>query len=80
MAVGWAQAVVDFVFRIHFYKPILRVEPFDWGVAGTLITIAGVFGFVGASAAIAWNQFHREGPPKQVWTNRPALQESSARL
>lgn len=60
VATGWAQRVVDFVFWIHFYKPILRVEPFNFGVAVLLVSITGLFGFiVGAVAAIAWNQFHR---------------------
>ncbi len=61
VAAGLAQAVVDFVFRIHFYKPILHVEPFDFSVAVLLVAITGLFGFiVGAVGAITWNSFHRD--------------------
>ena len=72
VATGWAQAVVDFVFWIHFYKPILRVEPFDFSVAVILVATTGLFGFmVGAAAAIAWNQLHnRPGKPAPAGANR----------
>jgi len=60
VASGWAQAVVDFVFWIHFYKPILKVERFDFGIATLLVAITSLFGFaVGAVAASVWNRVHR---------------------
>ena len=67
VATGWAQTVIDFVFWIHFYKPIMRVEPFDLGVAGLLVAIAGLFGFmVGAIVAVAWNRFHQRSETQSL--------------
>ena len=56
VAVGWAQSVLDFVFRLHFITPPLHVAPFDLVTAALLVAITGVGGFViGALLAAIWN-------------------------
>lgn len=58
--IGWAQPLMDFVFRAHMIKPIYVVKPFDPLAAVTLVVITAVigygFGFVGA---LIWNRLHR---------------------
>lgn len=65
-ASGWAQAIVDLAFWIHFYKPILRVEPFDGAIAILLVALTGLVGFISSVAAIVWNQFHRGSTEPQL--------------
>src|SRR5689334_9524703 len=56
VALGWAQAVIDFVLWAHFIKPIYVVEPFDVLRAGILIIITAALGFLlGAGFAVVWN-------------------------
>jgi hypothetical protein len=60
VAVGWAQAVVDFVFWMHFMKPAFTVEGFDPLAALTLITATTAVGFLlGATLGALWNWVHR---------------------
>jgi hypothetical protein len=33
VAVGWAQAIVNFVFWMHMIKPVYVVGPFSFGIA-----------------------------------------------
>jgi hypothetical protein len=60
VAVGWAQAIVNFVLWIHFIKPIYLVEPFDIGTAALLVAVTGFAGFVIAFLfGMLWNHLHR---------------------
>lgn len=56
VAIGWAQPVLNFVFRLHFLTPILVVTPFAWapaiGLVALTTVIGGVFGWL---IAIIWN-------------------------
>ena len=56
VAVGWAQAVIDFLLWAHFIKPIYVVEPFEGFRAAILIAMTVTIGFfLGAAFAVVWN-------------------------
>ena len=60
VASGWAQPVIDFVFWMHFIKPIYVIQPFNLGTATVLFVVTAVIGFVvGSVFAIVWNWFHK---------------------
>ncbi len=56
VAIGWAQPVIDFIFWIHFIRPVYVVEAFDFTRAFVLILVTAGIGFaIGASFAFLWN-------------------------
>lgn len=56
VALGWAQPVMDFVFWMHFIKPIYVIEPFAVTRAAILVAVTAGIGFVmGAAFALVWN-------------------------
>ena len=60
VAVGWAQAILNFVLWMHFIKPIYLVEPFDIGTAALLVVVTAFVGFVIAFLfGMLWNHLHR---------------------
>ena len=60
VAFGWAQPVIDFVFWMHFIKPIYVIEPFAIARAAILIVATTGVGFVfGSVFALAWNALHK---------------------
>jgi len=60
VASGWAQTVMDFVFRIHFIKPVYAVASFDAVTALLLIAITAGAGYVtGFMLAALWNGFDK---------------------
>ncbi len=60
VALGWAQPVIDFVFWIHFIKPIYVIEPFEIVRAVILLIVTTGVGFViGSVFALVWNAVHR---------------------
>jgi hypothetical protein len=60
VAVGWAQAVIDFVFWMHFIKPVYVIEAFDPAVALVLVIVTSSVGFViGAVLGLLWNWIHK---------------------
>lgn len=59
-ALGWAQPVVDFIFRIHFMKPVFVVDAFSFGTALILIAVTASIGYaVGCIFGVLWNKIHR---------------------
>ncbi len=59
VALGWAQPVIDFVFWMHFIKPVYVVGAFDPAIAAVLIVITSLTGFVfGWLFALLWNRLH----------------------
>ena len=60
VALGWAQPFIDFVFWMHFIKPIYMIEPFQVVRAITLLIVTSAVGFVmGSVFALVWNAFHK---------------------
>jgi hypothetical protein len=46
VALKWAQPVADFVFWMHFIKPIYVIEPFEIVRAAILVFVTAGIGFV----------------------------------
>jgi hypothetical protein len=60
VAFGLAQPLIDFIFWMHFIKPVYVVGPFNLMTAVVLIAVTSVFGFVVAYAfSLLWNSLHR---------------------
>ena len=60
VAAGVAQRVIDFMFWMHFIKPIYVVEPFEIGRAAILVVVTAALGFVvGSVFAMIWNAAHK---------------------
>jgi hypothetical protein len=59
VALHWAQPVIDFVFWMHFIKPVYVVGAFDPAIAAVLVVITSIIGFViGWLFALLWNWVH----------------------
>jgi hypothetical protein len=56
VATGFAQALIDFILRLHFLRVTVVVQPFNIETAGLLVGITFLIGFVmGEVVALAWN-------------------------
>ena len=59
VAVGWAEAILRFILRIHFIDLEIGMSPFDVGLAATLVAVTTAIGFIlGALFALLWNSAH----------------------
>jgi len=57
VALGWAQPVIDFVFWIHFIRPVYVIERFNLGIAMLLIGMTtGISYAIGGCFATLWNK------------------------
>lgn len=55
---GYAQPVLDFVFRLHMMNSPFQVQPFQLGLAIGLVAFTGCVGFtIGAAFAALLNFF-----------------------
>jgi hypothetical protein len=60
VAAGWAQAVLNFVFWMHFIKPPYTVGTFNAGIALVLILVTSVIGYAaGYILGVLWNSIHK---------------------
>ncbi|MGL4286505.1 MAG: hypothetical protein ACRCVA_09195 [Phreatobacter sp.] len=63
VASGFAQSVMDFIFWLHFIRPVWVIEGFNVGKAAGLIGLTGVIGYaLGAAFAFLWNRLRRASP------------------
>ena len=59
--IGWAQPLIDFVFRLHFITPVYSIQPFNIVTALGLVAFTSFVGYVmGWVAGVLWNQFHKQ--------------------
>ena len=59
VAIGWAQAVIDFVFWMHFIKPVYVIAPFNLANAVILVVVTFAGGFIIAWVfSLIWNRLH----------------------
>ena len=60
IALGWAQPLMDFVYKMHSLNNPLIVMPFDLIRSIGLVVIAFIVGnVVGNVFAMLWNKFHK---------------------
>jgi hypothetical protein len=60
VASGIAQALVDFIFWLHFVHPVYVIEGFDPPRAAGLVLLTAAIGYaVGAAFAFLWNHLLR---------------------
>lgn len=60
VAVGWAQPLIDFIFWIHFIRPVYVIERFNTGIALVLIAVTAGIGYViGWCFAVLWNKLQK---------------------
>jgi hypothetical protein len=63
VAAGWAQALINFVFWVHFLTPPHAVRPFHLEVALILIVVTSAVGCAtGYILGVLWNWIHRQKP------------------
>ena len=59
VAAGWAQPLIDFIFWIHFVKPVYVIQKFNIGIALLLVGVTAAIGYViGWIFAVFWNKLH----------------------
>jgi hypothetical protein len=60
VALGVAQPLIDFIFWIHFIKPVYVIEPFAFGRAAILVLVTAGIGYLtGLAFGMIWNRVHR---------------------
>ncbi len=60
VAAGWAQPLIDFIFWIHFIRPVYVIERFNIGIALLLIGVTAAIGYaIGWIFAVLWNKLHK---------------------
>lgn len=60
VALGLAQVLIDWIFKLHFIRPPYTVTGFNLGTAVILIVAVFVVGYVfGLVIGWIWNRLHR---------------------
>ena len=61
VAIGWAQPVIDFIFKLHMLSSPFQVQPFELPLALGLIGITFLIGcFYGIVFFVMKNAFQRQ--------------------
>jgi hypothetical protein len=61
VAAGWGQPIMNFIFWMHFIKPIYLIEPFESIRAISLVVVTSIIGFmIGWAVAWLWNRLRVE--------------------
>ena len=56
VASGFAQPLVDFIFWLHFIRPVYVIEAFDPLRAAGLVLLTAIVGYaIGSAFALLWN-------------------------
>lgn len=63
VASGFAQPVMDFIFWLHFIRPVYVIDGFDAARAAGLVALTGAIGYaMGIAFALLWNRLHPASP------------------
>lgn len=61
VALDWAQPLINFIFIVHMVKPIYTVDSFSFALAGILVVVTAIVGYVvGRLFALVWNRIHQD--------------------
>jgi hypothetical protein len=62
VAAGWAQPLIDSVYRMHFLEVPIMVLPFDVSTAVSLVFVTFIVGYlIGYVFGTVWNRLHQNG-------------------
>ena len=57
---GYAQQLIDFIFKVHMIEPAYFISPFNLTMAVTLIIVTAIVGYIiGYIFALVWNKLHK---------------------
>ena len=75
VALGWGQAVLDFILRLHFIQVQYQLAPFAVGTAAALVAVTFTAGSLfGLVFALVWNRLTDQPEGKEFpRTRAPAL-------
>jgi hypothetical protein len=66
VATGWAQWLMDWIFRLHFIQPPYVVTAFNLNYAIGLIVTTSALGYImGWGGGALWNWFHDSASPQR---------------
>ena len=62
---GAAQAVIDYIFRLHMITPPYTIAAFDPRLALALVLVTAIIGYVfGWAGAVIWNRYGLGAAPR----------------
>ena len=60
VGLGWAQPLINWLFRLHMIQPPYTITPFSFGSAAILIIVTAIFGYlVGFVIGSIWNRVQK---------------------